>query len=84
MENATFSFPAETTKVTPAAVARQIAWCCASRLTVPHALSFAPAPLIDMLATRMPSVAALRATQSMPHSSVDSVPIFLLSSTLTA
>ena len=66
--------PADTTNVTPAAAAAQIALCSASPVVVPQAPSLVPAPPMLMLATRMSSAAALAVTQLMPQRNCESVP----------
>ena len=66
--------PAETTNVTPAAAAAQIALCSESPEIVPQAPSLRPTPPMLMFATRMFSAAALAATQLIPHRNCESVP----------
>src|SRR4051812_19244221 len=66
--------PADATTVTPAEVARQIAWYSGSSVMA-HEVGLGPALPTLMFATLMPCACALAATQSMPQMRPDSVPV---------
>lgn len=76
-------FPALATNVTPAAVAEHTAACQASPLRRPQSPSSEPDALRLMFAVRIPRAAALRATQSIPQRTCESVPVLRALSTLT-